>query len=269
MTRYCSNCGGAVPETAAFCTNCGSRAQAAPRAASPAPPPAGTPAAATGGGGLAKVLLIIGLAFVVLIGIGIAGVAFVAYKAKNAVEKAARNEGIELGDLMKEGKKGTLRGEPCSFLSADEASQVLGVSITRAENSAAGCNYYIARSAETRSKRVDEAPESLKSSEGNGLKDIERIAKEVTGAAVDPNLAYLMVQYNEDGQTAMTGFKIAMRAMGSVDRVTGVGDEAMAGPLGSMFIFMKNGIAVQMDLRQIANGREKGIELGKLIAARL
>lgn len=288
MARYCTQCGQALPEAAAFCINCGAQQGAAPVAPPPqhaAPPPQYTappppyaaqpvppqPVPPAGkSSGLGKVLLILGGVFLLIVGTGIAGVAYVAYKAKNAVQQAAKREGIDLGELMAEGKKGSLRGTPCSFLSASEAGEVLGVNITRAEDEGGKCNYYAQRSPESQSKSVEDAYGKMKGAKGGeGAKEFERLTKEIVAGAVDPNAPYLTVEYNQDGKTAMTGYKIAMRAMGQNDRLEGVGEEAFVGPMASVLMFLKNGVAVQLDLRQIAGGREKGAELAKRIASRL
>lgn len=268
MTRYCTNCGGIVPPVATFCTSCGTQ-QAVP---SPAPA-SGAAAPVSKGGGLGKALLIVGGLFLAVVAVGIGGIVYMVYRAKDAVQEVAKREGIELGDLAASvGQRGSLRGaDPCSFLSASDAGEVLGLAVTKAEVSGDTCNYYVSKSGESKAQSFEEAVQKLKESKAGegGLTDVERIAKELAGAGNDGSAPYLTIQYHEDGKAAMTGFKIAMRAMGAIDRVSGIGEEALAGPMGSMFIFLKNGVAVQFDLRQVARGRDRGTEMARRIAARL
>lgn len=86
-----------------------------------------------------------------------------------------------------------------------------------------------------------------------------------------PTLFAVEVHF-EDGGTVVTAARMAGRALGGdagFERLEGIGDEAWLGPLASMLVFVKSGVGVELDLRLVPDGREKGIRLAKLIASRL
>jgi hypothetical protein len=89
---------------------------------------------------------------------------------------------------------------------------------------------------------------------------------------------------SDNAKAAMAGFKIAMAAMtgGGVapkgkeeemkvlrEDIKGVGDEAIMGPLASMFMFRKGNVAVMIDGRALTGGRDMQIAIGKRIADKL
>lgn len=76
----------------------------------------------------------------------------------------------------------------------------------------------------------------------------------------------------DDGGTVVAATRMAGKALGGdagFERLEGIGDEAWLGPLASMLVFVKNGVGVELDLRLVPDGREKGVRLAKLIASRL
>lgn len=78
--------------------------------------------------------------------------------------------------------------------------------------------------------------------------------------------------YFEDGRTVIASTRMATKLLGSdsgFEKLAGIGDEAWLGPLASTLVFVKGKAGVEIDLRLVPNGREKGIRLAKLIAQRL
>jgi hypothetical protein len=101
------------------------------------------------------------------------------------------------------------------------------------------------------------------------------------GAAGD---AILTVETESDNaKAAMAGFKLGMNiatvGMGQNadpsakafirQDVSGVGDEAMFGPLLSMFMFRQGDVSVQIDGRTMPGGRDAQIAVAKRIASKL
>jgi hypothetical protein len=235
-----------------------------------APAYANGPGAAKKGGALGKILLVLGAFFLLFMAVGVLGLIYVGIRAKRAVESAAEQHGIALGDFTS-GEKGNLgAADPCSFLTASEAGQILKVSIVRTETQGNTCNYF-AEKTQANAPALEQQVGELQKAEGNDAKkqELERLAKGFVGSAVDPSMPYLTIQYDENGKAHMAGMKIAAGTMGEFEKISGVGDEAMLGPLGSIFVFLYKGTAVQMDLRQITEGRARGIELGKKITSRM
>ena len=269
MARFCTGCGSAIADGAGFCTGCGALAAPVP-SSSPAAPPAGKSS-------LVKFLLIAAGVVVVLCGLALASLIAGGYWLKSKVERAAEQRGVNLSDFTS-GQKGSLRGtDPCSLLSAGEAAAVLQVSVTRAQRDGQACNYYIQpASSAQKSASLEQAIGKLtekSSGSAGGLADLERVAKQVTGGLNDGSTPFLIVGYDEDGKAMMAATKLAMGLMGGgqsgAEKLTGVGDDAILGPMASTLAFLKNGVGVHIDLRQVAGGRARGIELAKIIAARL
>jgi hypothetical protein len=221
-------------------------------------------------GGVLKILLVVGAIFVVLIGVAVAGLVYVGIRAKNALDAAAEQHGIPLGDLASN-ERGSLRGaNPCSFLTAAEAGQILRVSIVRTETERNKCSYFASPTAANSAKTANSL-EQLKAAKGTEQEkqELERYAKAIAAPQNPGSVPYLTIEYAEDGRTHMAGVKIAAGAVGEFEKITGVGDEAMVGPLGSIFVFLYKGIAVEMDLRQVPEGRDRGIQLAKKITPRM
>jgi hypothetical protein len=92
------------------------------------------------------------------------------------------------------------------------------------------------------------------------------------GSNVDPNTPYFTIQVHRDGNAMMAGMKIALLAGGGTDaseQLRDLGDQAVLGPLDSLLVFVKDGTGIQIDLRQIAQGRDRGIQMARRILARM
>jgi hypothetical protein len=66
------------------------------------------------------------------------------------------------------------------------------------------------------------------------------------------------------GQDAAPAAKTALR-----EEDKGVGDEAMFGPLLSLFMFRKGDVSVQLDARTLPGGRDTEITIAKRILSKL
>ncbi len=99
---FCEKCGNQLTAGTAFCPKCGARAgsPAPPNPISPpvtvVPPPTtvptpATPVATADSGGCGKVLLIVGVIVLLCVGLGIAGVVYVGYRAKKKVDEIKQN----------------------------------------------------------------------------------------------------------------------------------------------------------------------------------
>jgi hypothetical protein len=230
-----------------------------------------------------KIILIIVAVFGVFAILGIAGLVYTGYLVKEKIEQTAEESGINLADFTS-GEKGQAY-EPCSLLTQQEASQVLGVTVVRLEPQGATCNYYVVPpSGEAKSDAVAKALESLQQSGASASasagmggqktdqQKVEDLAKAFVGSAVDPNTPYITVEVHQDGKAMIAGMKLAMGALGgaeTVESLQGVADEALLGPMASILMFVKNGTGIQIDLRQVGQGRERGIQLARHILARM
>lgn len=136
------------------------------------------------------------------------------------------------------------KGNPCSMLLPNEVGQILGVPITMREIvDDSTCSFPF------------DAPASAKNP--------------LTGGG-DPQLVITI--HWDDGPTAVAATRMASKMLGGdagFQKLQGIGDEAWLGPLASLLVFSKGKIGVEIDLRLIPDGKEKGIRLAKLIASRL
>jgi zinc-ribbon domain len=177
MAKFCGKCGSPLNDTAVFCGSCGAQVPAGP----PAPPaqstagvppePAYTPVADTAvpnnpvtgfapgpaipPGKKSNTLLKVIIGCVVLLFVGTAlavgGMWYAAQKIKEkANAAAAQSPGLAsvmgaVGGLAKsvasDDSPTEFKGDPCRFLSTQEVSQAIGITIIRAEGQDDGCSY--------------------------------------------------------------------------------------------------------------------------------
>jgi hypothetical protein len=153
------------------------------------------------------------------------------------------------------------RGNPCSVLRPDEVGQILGVAITMREIvDESTCSFPFDPAPQAQPPRGAEASDA----------GAEAAAKAFAAAAGPPQLTITL--HWDDGPTAITATRMASRLFGGdagFEKLSGIGDEAWLGPLASTIVFSKGKVGVEIDLRTVLDGREKGIRLAKLIASRL
>jgi hypothetical protein len=178
----------------------------------------------SGGGGALKIILIV-LAILALLGVLAMGSCFfVAYRLKKAANEFAGNSKPYTGERA-----------PCSFVSADEAAEALGVPVPAAEaHGTLSCDYQVG-------------------TEGD---------------------RHMMVGYTWQGGTtimklthgAMT--KIA-GGMDTFTAIPGLGDEGYVVPGGAAIVMRKGDVMVNIDLRSAGLDAEGGKKIAALIAQRL
>jgi hypothetical protein len=282
MAAFCTNCGTQINEGAGFCANCGTPAQgpaqaAAARPATPPPPQASAPPPAplaprSGGSSFVKILLIVLAVIVGLGALGIVGSIYAIHKVKQKVVAVARENGVDVGDFSSSNSYRGRMPDPCSLLTASEASEIIGVTIERAERSGHQCEYFAhGVSDEEREAQVKKAMEDAQNKPDNAA-GVEELTKRLVAGA-NTGGPYFTVELSENGRAQIAGMKLAMRAVAGAIKVTesvpGIGDEAIMGPMNSTMMFTKNGLGVQIDLRQIGRGREKAIALAERMLPRL
>ena len=169
MAKFCGQCGTPLNNTAVFCGGCGAPVPAgAPASAAPpsmpvapapayAAVPAYVPGTAVVPAKKSNTLLKVIIACVVLLFVGTAlAVGGMWYAAQKIKEKAAAASAQDPGLVSVMGAVGGLaksvaassddspaafKGDPCRFLSTQEVSQAVGVTVIRAEGENNGCSY--------------------------------------------------------------------------------------------------------------------------------
>jgi hypothetical protein len=254
------------------------------------------PQAAKSGSGL-KILLVV-LVILGLMGmLAVGGVWYAWHKTK---EIAASN-GIDLNGITETRRGPARRFDACALLTKDELSQILNLNIERVESTgkstSSTCTYY---SSEAQQRGLDEAAAAKKriedaSKTGNGkpdaaetMKDFGNIVRGMTAAGGPAlgqtnGLVLSVAIDSQNAKAAMAGFKLGMGLSSAVvtkdadpavkaamrEDVKGVGDEAMSGPLLSLFMFRKGDVAVTLDARLLPGGRDAQIAIAKLVASKL
>jgi len=270
-----------------------------PQAPQYAPPPQyaqSQPPAAKSGSGLKILLVVLGV-FGLMGVLAIGGVWFAVHKVK----QAAANHGIDLSSFS-ETRRGPARQlDACELLTKEDLSQILSLNIERVESTGRSthstCRYY---SSAAQQRASDEAAAAMKKLQeetkaGNSkadqsavINDFGNVVRGITGAAGpavgETNGLFLTVGIDsENAKAAMAGFKLGVGLTGALvmkgadpegkamirEEVKGVGDEAISGPLLSLFMFRKGDVSVQLDARLLPGGRDAQIAIAKRIISKL
>jgi hypothetical protein len=282
MSNFCVQCGSQLTAGAQFCRGCGRPLSApAPEVAAVAPAPAVpvTPAppvpaqAAPRSSPLLKIVIVL-FGIVCLLGaMTVAGLVYAGYKVKNKVEQAAKEYGIDSAD-----RPSARRVDVCSLLTKDEASRIIGTQIERVEREGdKACTYYgQAPTQAEREQQFEQAQRQLDKDRGNGAnsKGIEQVTKTLlSGMAGGVGPSFSITVDWENGRTMLGAMKFVLNTADPgtkhAEPLTGIGDEAVLGPVSSMLVFVKGSTGVQIDLRMLPNGREKGTEIARIVARRL
>lgn len=298
MANFCVSCGNPVNPGAGFCQSCGARVgQAAapaapiPQVQQPVPPPViaaqpgAPPPPVNKSGSALKVILV---AVFLFCAVGIAGVVGLYYYAKHKVqEKVAElkaTTGVDLPAAIHTAANSPAavarRGDPCALLSASEAQQIIGMNIVKAVANEGGtsdeaCSYYADPEASKAAADTDREKfrdlQNAKGSSPGDIKQVEDLVKSIGASANDGSTPILQITvFRGNGKMATAAFNIGSGLMGvKAERPTGPWDEAAFGPMNSTLTFRKGENGAMIDLRQIAQGHDRGLELAKLIASRL
>src|SRR5882757_1195295 len=131
MAGFCNACGGPMDDGVKFCPACGkaSSAEVVP-AGTAGPMFTGSNPPSPSGGAMKIVLIIVGIIGLILI-LMIGSCFYIGYRVKKAA-----------GDFTSHSKAYTGKREPCSFVSASEAADALGVPVQDAvPRGSMGCDY--------------------------------------------------------------------------------------------------------------------------------
>jgi hypothetical protein len=235
--------------------------------------------------------IVIALVVIFALGaMGVIGTMYVLHRVKRSVAQAVRERGVDLSDFSDSHQyRGTLPAA-CSLLTAGEASGILGVTIVRTVERGNTCDYYAQPvSDEQRQEQVKKAMDELQAQArehpqtagGDDLNKalrengVEGLTKSIVAGANAGSGPYFTVELNENGKAQIAAVKLALGVVGTAAgvkttaSVPGIGDEAVLGPMDSLLVFTKKGLGVQIDLRQIAGGRTRAIQMAQRMASRI
>jgi len=260
MPNFCPSCG--TPSSgAAFCVKCGTHlaSQPAPAPAQPAPaanytpPPAATytPAAPRQGmSTLAKVGIAF-LVFVVFIGIvGVAGALYVAHRVKQKVhEIAAALPDSSSSSPANSSSSSSTFGNVCRFLSKDEVSRALNITVVAIKSEGDSCQYLVhGDAADLTAKHVAAlgASHGADAQQQNMVQNFAAtIFKSQPNQGQTPttdangNAPILVIALTDNGATQMRLEKGTLGRFPGSALLSGVGDEAFVA--GDVMIIARKG----------------------------
>jgi hypothetical protein len=288
---FCRNCGTQL--TGTFCAHCGARAVQSPPHVQVPPQPYSQPQppGADSGAGLKILFAVLGvITFLGMLSFG------AIWYGWHKVKEAAVSKGIDLNTEVD--RRAARELDACELLTKEDLAQLLSLPIERSEGTGRSthstCRYY---SSAAQQRGTDEAAAAFKKLQQNSKSGdspaqqeealnnlgtmVRGIAGAVAGAGNGPVLS-IEVE-SENARAAMTGFKLGVGLGAGVvgadakpearkalrEDVKGIGDEAVFGPLMSLFMFRKGDVSVQMDARTLPGGRDTEIAVAQRIAAKL
>jgi len=306
MAGFCSNCG--APVTGQFCTACGKQIKtqsvqsASPPPAAPVYQPAVVqPRPASTGSGLKIFFIVLGF-FVLLGAMGVGGLLYVGYRAKQKIAEIKKDYGVDSQSSSGSGASTPRtfppsQGNGCSWLQGQEAAGILGVAVDRAESQQNGpessevCRYWVNAAERQRLVRqeivsgfanVGKADVNTKSGEANLEKLIGGAAgaiNEANGDNRNSDFAFSLQVWRKGGKAQWdkmaTAQAQAANAVGAgaagiaMQPVAGVGDQAIELPAGHSIMVLKGDTFFLLGFQQFVPGNEKTIALARVIAGRV
>lgn len=180
-------------------------------------------------------------------------------------------------------------GQACSLLTAEEAGQVLNITITRItatnDSGQAGCAYFTTADAFAQLQQRAEREARRETAEANHqpssnpqtlpellqhTKELEGVVKSLTLTQAAQNGRVFSFNVNPSfGSDNWTATRTAMKLVPGFEDVSGVGDRAMVGSFGHALYVLKGDTVVQLDLTFVPDSRTTGVQLARRIAAHL
>ncbi len=303
MANFCTRCG--TPVSGQFCTACGAAIQDSPAPAqnvtSP-PAQASHPAAASPAvrksSGMKIVLIVLGI-LMMLGAIGVGGIVYVGYRAKQKFTELKKEYDQDAGSSSRTSSVSAqtfppTKGSGCSLLEGQEAARILGVAVDRVETEAdtsegALCKYWVSASERQRLIREEIASgvagmgrDDAKSQQ----QDFEKLIGGAAGALIetsgdnkDSDYAFSLQVWRKNGkeqwdkiETVQTRAKDtagADFASVAMQPVQGVGDRATVLAAGHSVMVLKGDAFFLLGFQQFVPGRDKTVALAQVVAARL
>jgi hypothetical protein len=290
MAGFCGNCGFPLGANGAFCSQCGTRQSAT--AGAPTPPPANfqspAPVAAAKTGSGFKILMIVLACFLGFGLLAVGGLFYAAHRVKEAVVDKAASYGVDLHTTSSSAPVPKSRRLPaCQLLSKEEASQLLGVPIERAEpqDEPGSCFYYGPQGLSEKLAREDTSS-TLKRAEAPGSnvgggevadsvnKLLGSIAAPTQPGGKDAPLLIFVVEW-EDGKAQMTAMSIMNAGIsrvdafkGGTDDISNLGDRAIR--LANLGLnVLKGNTMIRLIPGPIPGANERAIAVARAIMPRI
>jgi hypothetical protein len=246
-----------------------------------------------------KIILVL-VAVVVLMGaMGVAGVMYLGYRARQKITELKREYGVSPETTRSAAERARSfapsKGSGCRMLEGQEAAGILGAAVDRVESTtdrsdaSEWCRYWITAAERKRLVRaeiasgIDAVGKSDKDSTAGAEKLIGGALASVIEASGDnknEDCAFQVQVWRSNGRAMwdkMESAKASAKSMaGGVDLVgmatspvDGVGERAMVLPGGHSIMVQKGDAFFVLGFQQFVPGREKTIRLAKSIADRM
>ena len=263
MANFCPKCG-APGVGAAFCVKCGTNlgAQAAPppmqaAAAAPASAPVATytpaPAAASKGmSTLAKVAIAFVVVVLVVGAAGVVGAIYVAHRVKQKVNEVAGGlleDSSSHASSRSSGGTSSEFGDVCRFLSKDEVSRALGVSVIATKMEGDSCQYLVQGdmrdltakhvAALGASHGADAQQQAMLQQMAGGIFKSQSTEGHEATSDANGNAPVLVIGLQANGVMQMRLEKSTLGRFPGSEQLSGIGDEAFT--VGETFLTVRKG----------------------------
>jgi hypothetical protein len=231
MTNFCSKCGSPLALGTKFCAACGAANAAAPAVAN-----ASAPIVKSSGSAFKFVLIVVGV--IAIVGVmALGSLVYVGYRVKKKADEYMQTSSTSARETSSRARHRVSRPSPCSLITKDEMSAILGTQFKEAAPDGNSCNYRGTRPTEWVCVDVDweNADAAIK-----GQKIMEKLA---------PGLGF-------------------SEEIAKAQPLDGIGDQAYMTVPNTLNV-RKGKTFFSIDLRFYAHGEEKGKLLAEKALARL
>jgi len=248
-------------------------------------------------------LIVVGV--VVLLGaMGVAGLVYVGYRAKQKIAELKQEYGVT-GETAGSSSSsstasarvfGPSKGSGCQTLEGQEAAGILGVAVERVEFTPNGpdgsemCRYWVSaeeRKRLARAEIVSGINAVGKTDEKSAPAGVENLIGGVLGAAIEASgdnnngdFAFSIQLWRSGGRSQWEKIESAksdVKGITGVDfgdltgtqQVEGIGDRAMVLPAGHSIMVLKGDTFFLLGFQQFVPGREKTIALARAVVGRV
>lgn len=165
------------------------------------------------------------------------------------------------------------RDNPCSVLHPREVQEIIGMPVPMREVVDESTCHFHFQPAEA-SARPRGAAATEKGDATSEERKLEDASKTLAGGFAGGEPIIGVTIHWKEGRTAILATRMAGRVLGAemkdaFRKLEGIGDEAWLGPLASTLVFAKGEVGVELDLRMLPDGEERGTRLARLIASRI
>lgn len=165
------------------------------------------------------------------------------------------------------------RDNPCSVLHPKEVQEIISMPVSLREVvDESTCHFHF--QPDEASAWPGGAASVRKGDATSEERKLEDASKTLAGGFAGGEHIIGVTIHWKEGRTAIMATRMAGRVLGAEMKdafreLEGIGDEAWLGPLASTLVFAKGEVGVELDLRMLPNGEERGTRLAKLIASRI